>query len=76
VAADAPAPFIVFISPIIIIIIIIVMVVYYELTKRNWTLKAGKESKIRTSTCLYAIVWLQNYVRLENHVLTEPKILS
>jgi len=50
----------------IIIIIIIIMVVYCELTKRNWRTKTGQESKIRTSTCLYTIVWLQSYARLSS----------
>ena len=36
----------------IVIIIIIIIVVYYELSKRNWTIKGKNRDKIKTSTCL------------------------
>jgi len=39
---------------IIIIIIIIITVVYYELSKRNWTIKGKNRDKIKTS--IYTIV--------------------
>jgi len=34
------------------IIIIIIIVVYYELSKRNWTIRGKNSDKIKTSTCL------------------------
>jgi len=35
------------------VFVFIIIVVYYELSKRNWTIKGKNRDKIKTSTCIF-----------------------